>query len=1551
MSRDRAGHSAGAAFAAGVAAMVVAVAMCWVLASAAWGAHGLGGLIGGSLGAAADQFGQPRDIAVFEGTDANPATDKIVVVDDLRQRVVVLDGNGSFERLWGRNTIAFGAPGDLGDVPEVCVAVEDCQQPVVDKGGRAGEFADLQGVAVDQDTGLIYVADRHNRRVQVFDLNGVFKRMWGFDVVDGVGHPGAANDNGTGFEVCDVDAGNAAGECKAGLEGPGLGQLGSGALANTFDIAVSPPDGNPATGKVFVADSGNRRVAVYDLDGSSPSTIGSAVQFGLNQPRKLAVSGGGVLYASDSLNSGEIERYDLDGDVHPSTLPGFLAPITAANSTPTSGPLLAGASTPGGEAAAATLGLEIDPASGALYVMRDPASGASVVQELAAPGVLVPPAVASDVHGTGVGLGAVNGMGFSPTRDYFYVGDLVTTTFTGLFVLSESPGVLVDVVANTPTMTGSGSALLSGSVDPNEGVVSYRFEISADGTTYEPVGHRRYVSGAGAQPVSAEVSELQPATFYAVRLVASKQTTLSTQATVISPVVNFLTPAAPPDVVTLGSAGRTDVSAQLRARVDPNGSATTYRFEYGGAGSSLSLRAPVLDASAGSGNAPQLVAEQVDGLIPDTAYEYRIVAENASGTSVGDRVEFRTLPAREPDVSLGARAYELVSPADKLSGTGVGEWYGGPGSIGGMGFAAHEGERFAARGATGSVLLDSAFSYANDWAFADRLSDQSGWRSHSPFTHASPSGQTARFTSINAASDDLSRAAWGTNNASLTVFPEMVGFPIEIVAPLISDWEGRWEILAPTDLDAQLDGPLAVSGDGELCDMVFSADGSTVVCSTDFGTFTGRSLVRGLAGPGDPTSKGRPDLVGGRSVYAADLSDGLADNFAGAGERTLVNVCTEGTVLPEVDGAGLLSSQPCPSPLPGSDHRLVSDRGAAIQLADSEINIVVNNTRGVVSEDGKRVFFMAPDPLVADVPNGVSSFCDSAGDVCPPQLFVRQTNPNGSVVTRWISRAQDGLFGTQAATLAGPAIFEGATPDGDKVFFRSNSPLTADDPNQTGAAPVTDGTADSRSWDLYMYDLPDSPGADPADGELSRISAGPDGEGDCNGAQASSSSFHALSQGILRFVSNDGRRVYFACAGALDGVPSPSSSGTLTDPGGDASTTATTNLYLYDETQPIGAQYRFVTRLPRATGDGIDSCATTGVSQASPMQEAGPSGRGGYGFLTTVNCVRGRADGGFITFWTAGRLTVDDPDTTSADVYGYDADRDELSRISAPQGGVGGSYPCGDQGAAATLQCNGDGGFDWKAIAAFRPVKSILGVATHPAQPGDRIAFFQSRSRLIAADVDNEYDVYQWRNGKLSLISTGSSGTHGAFLRGSDSAGRNVYLATEDRLTWQDHDSVFDIYTARVDGGIVQPPLPSTCDALVDGCKSGLSGSPNAVDVSSTGPGSAGRAAVRRLTVSGLSRKARLRASRSGVLPLRIRSSVTGRIGITVKGRVGKARRVVARRSVRVREPGALTVRMVLSSAARRSLRSGRKMRLTVRVRQVGVGTRTRSILLPGVKS
>lgn len=133
--------------------------------------------------------------------------------------------------------------------------------------------------------------------------------------------------------------------------------------------------------------------------------------------------------------------------------------------------------------------------------------------------------------------------------------------------------------------------------------------------------------------------------------------------------------AAAPAVTNGPAANVTQSTATLTGKVDPNGSQTTYFFEYG---TTKLYGARTPDAPAGAGNNNTAVAADIGGLAPATRYHYRLVAFNGANQvrRSGDRT-FRT--QRQPlGLSLNA-APNPIRPNAKtliagvLSGTGNGD--------------------------------------------------------------------------------------------------------------------------------------------------------------------------------------------------------------------------------------------------------------------------------------------------------------------------------------------------------------------------------------------------------------------------------------------------------------------------------------------------------------------------------------------------------------------------------------------------------------------------------------------------------------------------------------------------------------------------------------------------------------------------------------------------------------------------------------------------------------------------------------------------------------
>jgi hypothetical protein len=127
--------------------------------------------------------------------------------------------------------------------------------------------------------------------------------------------------------------------------------------------------------------------------------------------------------------------------------------------------------------------------------------------------------------------------------------------------------------------------------------------------------------------------------------------------------------AAAPTATTGDATSLTDTQASLTGTVNPQGELTSYAFQYG---TTTAYGQQTALTSAGSGRADAPVRADLAGLTPGTTYHYRVIATNASGTTVGADRTFRTTgtaPPPPPAPSATTGGADVNGASATLSGS------------------------------------------------------------------------------------------------------------------------------------------------------------------------------------------------------------------------------------------------------------------------------------------------------------------------------------------------------------------------------------------------------------------------------------------------------------------------------------------------------------------------------------------------------------------------------------------------------------------------------------------------------------------------------------------------------------------------------------------------------------------------------------------------------------------------------------------------------------------------------------------------------------------
>ena len=214
-------------------------------------------------------------------------------------------------------------------------------------------------------------------------------------------------------------------------------------------------------------------------------------------------------------------------------------------------------------------------------------------------------------------------------------------------------------------------ATLTATVDPNGAATTVRFEYGTT-TSYGLASEERSVQGADPVEVTVPVGGLTSGTTYHYRVVATNAAGTDRGADRTFTTDGAPAPPQPPGVTTGAARSIRSSSAVVTGRVDPNGAATSFQFEYG-TSSRLGSRTATQDA--GSGAAARSVTASLTGLAANDRIYYRLVATNPAGTRRGRIRSFVTTRAlRGATIALSASrvAYgDGVTITGRLIGSGL----------------------------------------------------------------------------------------------------------------------------------------------------------------------------------------------------------------------------------------------------------------------------------------------------------------------------------------------------------------------------------------------------------------------------------------------------------------------------------------------------------------------------------------------------------------------------------------------------------------------------------------------------------------------------------------------------------------------------------------------------------------------------------------------------------------------------------------------------------------------------------------------------------------
>ncbi len=520
-------------------------------------------------------------------------------------------------------------------------------------GAGAGQVGNPRGVAANQQTGDVYVAELKNDRISQFSPWGEFIRAWGWDVAPEEAPGDTAGDE---FEICTT-------ACKAASVGGGAGQFN-----NPVGIAAAED------GSVYVYDMGNRRVQKFDPEGEFEWMVGKGVNLGPGSP--------GNLCTATQIGEGDSCGAGSDG-----TGPSEFSNGSFSDT------------------------IELGP-SGNLFVgdvgrIQELEADGSFVGEVAVPGETIQSLAldsAANFYATFGGKEDVHklspaGAELSPSFPVISPGAVAVSSVGDVYAVEDPPGGGPGGQRRVIQFDPTGANLIPSDAEEEEAA-----KLKIEGKSFEYFGEASAAGFLNGLATSA-ACDFSPDELYVTRYNSEVESNLRAYGPAPDPVTCPSLSEGPPAIAAQYATTVNTDGAVLKAEIDPNQAAgTTYQLEYGTApcaGGGCPNKAPPSPASLGSEGGIPVATEGVvlQGLAPNTTYHYRFVSENEAGGPVygiapeggeaseaeGLGASFTTqaipppLPAVDPCPNAafrtglsaflpGCRAYEMVSPLDKDNG-------------------------------------------------------------------------------------------------------------------------------------------------------------------------------------------------------------------------------------------------------------------------------------------------------------------------------------------------------------------------------------------------------------------------------------------------------------------------------------------------------------------------------------------------------------------------------------------------------------------------------------------------------------------------------------------------------------------------------------------------------------------------------------------------------------------------------------------------------------------------------------------------------------------